>query len=647
MSAASALLLSLRAAGLALLLITPLALAAALQVRRLPGRCRSLADLLLLSPLVLPPTVLGFLLLQLLGPRGPLGSVLALLGIQVVFSWSATVISAAVVAFPLLYRSLLASLDQLDPALEAVARSLGASPARLLWCITLPLIRPGLLAGLSLSFARALGEFGTTMMLAGNIPGRSQTLPLAIYSAVETGDLPLAWRLTALVLLLNGACLVLVELVQRQEWRSRRRPARSSPPLGADTFSDNLGDSRGENRLDSFAEAAAAGSAIQPCSGSGPAAAPPRLEVMIALRRGDFDLAIQWRSTAARLALLGRSGAGKSLLLRCIAGLERPRQGRIVLGGQTLFDSERHIWVPAQRRRIAMVFQQHALFPHLTVAANVGFGLAHLSRAERQARVAAMLAAVGLSRQAGHWPHQLSGGQGQRVAMARALVVQPRLLLLDEPLCAQDSRRRRRLQQWITALQQSTGTAMLLVSHDIDEAHRLSDELLVIEAGRLLAQGPTRELFRQPRSLAVARLTGCQNLSPIVWLGPARVLATHWGLAIDLPEAAASRQADWLGLRAHHLQLRPAGLGTSTPGPHWAGAEAPIVKACRLVRLSDGGLQLSAELRLQAPAEAMALSRPVEAIQVDLRPWEWQELQDHQGALELVIPSEALLLLQS
>jgi molybdate transport system permease protein len=368
---------------------------------------------------------------------------------------------------------------------------------------------------------------------------------------------------------------------------------------------------------------------------------------MIALRRGDFDLAIQWRSTAARLALLGRSGAGKSLLLRCIAGLERPRQGRIVLGGQTLFDSERHIWVPAQRRRIAMVFQQHALFPHLTVAANVGFGLAHLSRAERQARVAAMLAAVGLSRQAGHWPHQLSGGQGQRVAMARALVVQPRLLLLDEPLCAQDSRRRRRLQQWITALQQSTGTAMLLVSHDIDEAHRLSDELLVIEAGRLLAQGPTRELFRQPRSLAVARLTGCQNLSPIVWLGPARVLATRWGLAIDLPEAAASRQADWLGLRAHHLQLRPAGLGTSTPGPHWAGAEAPIVKACRLVRLSDGGLQLSAELRLQAPAEAMALSRPVEAIQVDLRPWEWQELQNHQGALELVIPSEALLLLQS
>jgi ABC-type sulfate/molybdate transport systems ATPase subunit len=371
------------------------------------------------------------------------------------------------------------------------------------------------------------------------------------------------------------------------------------------------------------------------------------LEVKIALRRGDFTLAIQWRSTAARLALLGRSGAGKSLLLRCIAGLERPRQGRIALGGQTLFDSERHIWVPAQRRRIAMVFQHHALFPHLTVAANVGFGLAHLSRAERQAQVAAMLAAVGLSRQAGHWPHQLSGGQGQRVAMARALVVQPRLLLLDEPLCAQDSRRRRRLQQWIAALQQSTGTATLLVSHDIDEAHRLSDELLVIEAGRLLAQGPTRELFRQPRSLAVARLTGCQNLSPIVWLGPARVLATRWGLVIDLPEAAASRQADWLGLRAHHLQLRPAGLGPSTPGPHWAGAEAPIVKACRLVRLSDNGQQLSAELRLQGPADAVALPRPVEAIQVDLRPWEWQELQNHQGALELVIPSEALLLLQS
>lgn len=620
--ASTALLLSLRAAVLAVLLLTPLALAAALLVRRWQGQRRSLADLLLLSPLVLPPTVMGFLLLQLLGPQGPVGQPLETLGISVVFSWGATVISAAVVAFPLLYRSLLASLDQLDPALEAVAVGLGASPARVFRRITLPLIRPGLLAGLSLSFARALGEFGATMMLAGNIPGRTQTLPLAIYSAVETGELPMAWRLTALVLLLNGGCLALVELFNPAGRRRRGHSTRDGNSIGCDAASDADGDLAPESAPLTQQEAP--------------------LEVAIALDRGEFTLELAWRSRSARLAVLGASGAGKSVLLRAIAGLERPRRCRILLAGRRLADSGRGIWMPPQRRRIAMVFQHHALFPHLTVAANVGFGLAHLSRELRRARVESMLAALGLGRHAGHWPHQLSGGQCQRVALARALVVRPDLLLLDEPLSAQDSFRRRRLQQWIAELQQSTGTPMLLVTHDIDEAHRLSDELLVIEGGRLLAHGPTRELFRQPRSLAVARLTGCKNLSPIIRHAPGLALATRWGLTIDLPEPAGTGRADWLGLRANHLRLRAAsGSG--------GGGDA-IVRPCRLVRLSEGGVQVSAYVQVEGPAPSAAakglVQMPVEAIQVELRGWEWQELRHHRSELELVIPREALLLLQ-
>jgi molybdate ABC transporter permease protein len=617
---AAALLLSLRAAVLAVMVITPMALTAALQVRRWQGHRRSLADLLLLSPLVLPPTVLGFLLLQLLGPQGPLGQPLEFLGFSVVFSWSATVVSAAVVAFPLLYRSLLASLDQLDPTLEAVALGLGASPAQVLWRVTLPLIRPGLLAGLSLSFARALGEFGATVMLAGNIPGRTQTLPLAIYSAVETGDLSLAWRLTALVLLLNGACLALVELFNQPG--GRRRVRRASGGTGAGT------PATGEDPPVAAAQEAVPVQVLD-----------VPLEVEIALERGGFALELAWRSRAARLAVLGPSGAGKSLLLRALAGLEQPRRGRIVLGGRTLLDSRRGIAVPPQRRRIAMVFQHHALFPHLTVAANVGFGLAKLSASERQARVAAMLAAVGLSGHANHWPQQLSGGQCQRVALARALAVQPDLLLLDEPLNAQDSFRRRRLQQWIADLQQSTGTPMLLVTHDIDEAHRLSDELLVIEEGRLIAHGPTRELFRQPRSLAVARFTGCKNLSPIVRHTPGQALAARWGLAIELPQHADNPEADWLGLRANHMLLRPAS-GDDSCGD-------AIVRPCRLVRISEGGLHVSAYVELITPTNSMELSGPVEAIQVELRAWEWQELHHHRARLELVIPHGALLLLQS
>jgi len=601
----SPLLLSLRAAALAVLLLSPPAIGAALQLRSWRGQRRALADLLLLSPLVLPPTVLGFLLLQLLGPQGPLGQPLQAMGISVVFSWSATVISAAVVAFPLMYRSSLAALEQLDPALEAVALGLGCSPPQVFWRVTLPLILPGLLAGLSLSFARALGEFGTTMMLAGNIPGRTQTLPLAIYSAVENGSLAEAWRLTAMVLLLNGGCLALVEAL------NRRRPATARQPQAAAVADE-----------DSWVAA----QLIRPLQPP----APADLQVFIQLQRGSFELALNWSSEAPRLAVLGPSGAGKSLLLRCIAGLERPQRCRIQLGSRLLCDSDQGIWVAPQHRRIAMVFQQHALFPHLCVAANVAFGLTKLSREQRRSRVAMLLEAVGLLEQARLFPDQLSGGQCQRVALARALAVEPELLLLDEPLNSQDSFRRSRLQQWIDALQRSTGTPILLVTHDIDEAHRLSDELLVIAGGRLLRQGHTQELFAHPQQLAVAKLTGCKNLSPIRWLGSDRCLAEAWDLVIAAAPASCPTPGNWIGLRADQLRLCAAGDAIAR--------SQPIVHRCRLIQVSHGALQVSAYVQIGAGAVA---------IQVDLRTWEWQELQLQGNDLELVIPSKAILWLQA
>ncbi len=601
----SPLLLSLRAAALAVLLLSPPAIGAALQLRHWRGRRRALADLLLLSPLVLPPTVLGFLLLQLLSPQAPLGRLLQALGITVVFSWSATVISAAVVAFPLMYRSTLASLEQLDPALEAVALGLGCGPLRVFGRVTLPLILPGLLAGLSLSFARALGEFGTTMMLAGNIPGRTQTLPLAIYSAVEAGSLAEAWRLTALVLLLNGACLALVEGLQR---RPPAAPVPRHPPAAPEEES---------------------WVAAQPIGPPQPPA-PVALQVAIQLQRGSFALDLHWSSQTARLAVLGPSGAGKSLLLRCIAGLERPQHGRIQLGERLLCDSDQGIWVEPQHRRIAMVFQQHALFPHLSVAANVAFGLTQLGREQRRSRVARLLAAVGLQEQARLFPEQLSGGQCQRVALARALAVEPELLLLDEPLNAQDSFRRRRLQHWIDALQRSTGTPMLLVTHDIDEAHRLGDELLLIDGGRLLRQGPTQELFAQPRQLAVAKVTGCRNLSPIHWLDSGRCRADAWDLVFEAAPPTAPAPANWIGLRAHHLRLAVAGSTAASP--------ELIVRRCRLIHVSQGALQVSASVQIGAGAIA---------IQVDLRAWEWQALQGQAEELELVIARQAILWLQA
>ncbi len=157
-------------------------------VARLGGRSRAVLDGAFTLPMVLPPTVVGFILLALFGRAGPLGAALGAIGIRVVFSWGATVIAAAIVAFPLVYRTTLASFDHLDPAVMASARTLGLSERRIFLSIMLPLSSPGIVAGTALAFARSLGEFGATLMFAGNIPGKTQTIPIAIYFASESGN---------------------------------------------------------------------------------------------------------------------------------------------------------------------------------------------------------------------------------------------------------------------------------------------------------------------------------------------------------------------------------------------------------------------------------------------------------------------------
>src|ERR1700761_7686226 len=178
-------------AATAITLMVGVAVAAWRQKRH--GAAAVVMDCVFLLPLVLPPTVVGFLLLLLFGRRGPIGSLLERLDVSVIFSWPATVIAAATVAFPLMYLSARAAFEQVDPHLAEAARTLGANEWRIFHQISIPLAWPGLLAGTILTFARALGEFGATLMIAGDIPGRTQTIPLAIYFAVESGDTQTAW----------------------------------------------------------------------------------------------------------------------------------------------------------------------------------------------------------------------------------------------------------------------------------------------------------------------------------------------------------------------------------------------------------------------------------------------------------------------
>jgi molybdate transport system ATP-binding protein len=230
------------------------------------------------------------------------------------------------------------------------------------------------------------------------------------------------------------------------------------------------------------------------------------LNVDIRLQVGSFDLHAFFEVSKGITALFGPSGAGKTLTLRCIAGLTRPSAGRISLDGRTLLDTDHDIDLPPRERSIGYLFQQYALFPHLTVEKNITYGIAHLPRAQRAARGAMLLELVGLAGLERRRPAELSGGQQQRVALARALATEPSLLMLDEPFAAVDLRVRRRLRAELHRIHQMTGTPMLLVTHDLAEVRQLSSSIVFIDGGRVLRAGATAELLADPVDPELAEL---------------------------------------------------------------------------------------------------------------------------------------------
>jgi iron(III) transport system ATP-binding protein len=219
--------------------------------------------------------------------------------------------------------------------------------------------------------------------------------------------------------------------------------------------------------------------------------------------------------------LLGPSGSGKSTVLRMIAGFERPDSGEVLAGGEML--SGQGSWVPPERRRIGMVFQDFALFPHLDALANVGFGLHALGRDDRKRRALEMLALVGLAAEAGRFPHELSGGQQQRVALARALAPRPRLVLLDEPFSNLDAEVRTELAQQVRGALVAEGATALLVTHDQREAFAIADEIGVLRAGRLEQWDVPWKLYHSPATRFVADFVGEGTFIQGTVLGPGRV----------------------------------------------------------------------------------------------------------------------------
>lgn len=223
--------------------------------------------------------------------------------------------------------------------------------------------------------------------------------------------------------------------------------------------------------------------------------------------------------------LFGPSGCGKTTVLRCLSGLERPDEGQIEFDGQPWFDATRHICLSPQQRGIGFLFQEYALFPHLTVADNIGFGLWGTSSAERRRCLTEMLDRFDLSGLEQRFPHQISGGQQQRVALARVLVRQPKLLLLDEPLSALDAGLREQLRLELRRLLAGFEIPVIVVTHDRIEAITLADQVAVMESGRIRQIGAVQEVFTRPNGLIVARIVGVETIVT------GEVLSVEGGLA--------------------------------------------------------------------------------------------------------------------
>jgi molybdate transport system ATP-binding protein/molybdate transport system permease protein len=315
------------------------------------------------------------------------------------------------------------------------------------------------------------------------------------------------------------------------------------------------------------------------------------IEVQVAKSLPEFTLDVSFVTGDAPLAILGPSGSGKTMLLRTIAGLEKPEHGHVVLGGRVLLDTQRHVNVAARHRRVGLLFQHYALFPHRTVAENVGFALRAMPPEQRTRQVQALLDRAHISGLGHRYPRELSGGEQQRAALARALAIDPDALLLDEPLSALDTHLRSQTEAQLQELFAAYPRPTLLVTHNVEEAYRLSQQLLVLSRGRVAAFGAKEEIFRHPPSLEVACLTACKNFSRARTLSRSAVEALDWGCQLHVAHALPGSVAH-VGIRAHHIDFLEASTSEGTN---------ENVFPCWLVRSSETPFRITLYLRLHQP----------------------------------------------
>lgn len=595
------LVVSLWALGLSLILGVPLAWLLA----RVEFKGKALVRSLVLLPMVLPPTVGGVALLLGFGRRGLLGPWLeGTFGITLPFHTSGAVVAATFVAMPFLVISLEGALGGLKPSYEETAASLGSTPLRVFFTVTLPMVAPGLVAGAALTWARALGEFGATITFAGNLPGTTQTLPLQVYLLLQ--DQPEAATSVSL-LLLAIAMGVLIALRGRWTGTPAPREDRGAAVVAEEPAGPGPVGSAGFGGVGSAgvgpvppgipaadAKDARDGKPAKDPAGSASGGGHWPLHATVS----GFNELVLDAEPGTTIAVVGENGAGKTTLLRALLGLTPRAHAELRLGDADVTD------LPPHRRQVAWVPQDGALFPHLSALANTSYGLRarRVPRAAARAEAQAWLDRLGVGHLAHRKPAQLSGGQAQRVALARALAARPRLLLLDEPLAALDQTTRAHVRHTLRTHLAGFGGVCLIVTHDPVEAVSLADRVLVLSDGRTLQDAPPSEVTRHPRSPWVARMLG-RNAWPGTASADGLELAAGGRLVVAeaLPEGAQALAIIAPEAVSVHRD-RPSG----SPRNVWPGTVREITAVGSRLRVlvgSDRAPDLVAEITPEAAAE--------------------------------------------
>ncbi|SEW37677.1 sulfate/molybdate ABC transporter ATP-binding protein [[Clostridium] fimetarium] len=308
------------------------------------------------------------------------------------------------------------------------------------------------------------------------------------------------------------------------------------------------------------------------------------LEVDIKKKIGKFELNVKFDADSrSHIGILGASGCGKSMTLKCIAGIVKPDEGRIVLNGKVLFDSKKKINLAPQKRKVGYLFQNYALFPNMTVEKNIAIGIRDIkdniknktkknikndtkndiksdtkndtnSNGRKKEIVRALVVKFQLEGLEERYPSELSGGQQQRVALARMLANEPDIIMLDEPFSALDSFLKDELQREMFNIMKEYDGEVLMVSHSRDEVFKLTEKLVIMDSGKIITYNETKRMFENPEYIEAAKLTGCKNISKAIKIDDYQINATDWNVALNTVQKVPDNIA-YVGIRAHHVEI--------------------------------------------------------------------------------------------